>query len=294
MTALRKRRLGRTDLWVSELGFGGAHVAGSPQGEEALVRAFILGVDFVETGRLYRGSEYMIGRALRRLRDGGVGVHVASKTLARSRDGALRDLERSLDHLGREKIDVYQACNVGEGDWEPVMAPGGALDALKEARENGLIRFVGISSHSPQVLRLAIESGEFDTVQLAYSPFSRAAEGAMRLAHRRDIGVIVMKPVGGFGMPGSLKGSPYEERLSPATLIHYALSNARMSVVVPGMRFPSEVEENVALARTYEAMAPGRRARVRRLAEAFMAEAAVAPIMPRPGAAQASEESSAR
>jgi predicted aldo/keto reductase-like oxidoreductase len=294
MTGLRKRRLGRTGLWVSELGFGGAHVAGSPQGDEALVRAFTLGIDFVETGRPYRGSEYMIGRALRRLPDDGAGVHVASKTLARSRDGALRDLERSLDHLGLDKIDIYQACNVYEHAWEPVMAPGGALDALKEAREHGLIRFVGISSHSPQVLRLAVESGEFDTVQLAYSPFTRASEAAMRLARRRDIGIIVMKPVGGFGMLGSLKGSAYEGRLSAGTLIHYALSNAQMSVVVPGMRFPSEVAENVALARTYEAMTPGRRARVRRLAESFMREAAVAPIMPRPGAAQVSEESSAR
>jgi aryl-alcohol dehydrogenase-like predicted oxidoreductase len=63
---LRKRRLGRTDLLVSEVGFGAAHVATVDEGEEALFRAFSLGVNFVETGRLYGESEYLIGRALRR------------------------------------------------------------------------------------------------------------------------------------------------------------------------------------------------------------------------------------
>ncbi len=288
MTDLRRRRLGRTGLSVSELGFGAAHVAGAPEGEQALLRAFALGVDFVETGRLYRGSELLIGRVLRQLPDGGAAVHVASKTLRRSRDGALRDLERSLDHLGLERVAIYQACNVGEEDWEAVMAPGGALDGLKEARDEGRVRFIGISSHSPEVLRLAVESAEFDTVQLAYSPFSRSAEAALRLARRRDIGIIVMKPFGGFGMLGSLKHSPYDERLSAGTLLRYALSNAQISVVIPGMRFPREVEENVALAEAYEAMTPSRRARVRKLAEAFMTEAAVAPATPRRGRAEAS------
>jgi len=281
MSSLRKRRLGRTGLWVSELGLGAAHVAGVAEGEETLLRAFALGIDFVETGRLYKGSEYLIGQALRRLPDRGAGVHVASKTLRRSRNGARRDLERSLDHLGLETIDIYQACNVDDEAWEAVMAPGGALDALREAREEGRVRFIGISSHSARVLRLAIESGAFDTVQLAYSPFSRAAEAAIRLARRRDIGVIVMKPFGGFGMLGSLKHSPYEERLSAGRLLRYALSNAQVSVVIPGVRFPGEVEENVALAQTYETMTASERARVRKLAETFMAEAAVAPTKPR-------------
>lgn len=281
MSSLRKRRLGRTGLSVSELGLGAAHVAGVAEGEETLLRAFALGVDFVETSRIYKGSEFLIGRALRQLPDRGAGVHVASKTLQRSRSGALRDLERSLDHLGLETVDIYQACNVYDESWEAVMAPGGALDALREARENGWVRFIGISSHSARVLRLAVESGEFDTVQLAHSPFSRAAEGAIRLARRTDVGVIVMKPFGGFGMLGSLKHSPYEGRLSATILLRYALSNAQVSVVIPGVRFPAEVEENVALAQSYEPMTSGQRARVRKLAERFMAEAAVVPTKPR-------------
>jgi hypothetical protein len=68
---LRKRRLGRTGLMVSEIGFGAAHVTGSAEAEEALLRTFSLGIDFVETGRAYGESEYLIGRALSHLGDDG-------------------------------------------------------------------------------------------------------------------------------------------------------------------------------------------------------------------------------
>ena len=285
MRELRVRRLGRTGLLVRELGFGSADVAGSAEGDGALLRAFALGVDFVETGRFYRGSEYMIGGALSRLPDRGASVRVASKTLGRSRDAALRDLERSLEHLGLSAVDVYQLGDVPPRDWEQVMGPGGALEGLREAQERGLVRYVGISSHSHQVLRRAIESGEFDTVQLKYSVFNLRNEGLIRLAHRKDIGFIVMKPLGGFGMAGALKTSCYCDRLNAKTLLRYVLSNRHLSVVIPGMRFPWEVEENVALALTYEPMTPSEKARLRDDAEAYLAESAApaAPASGRPG-----------
>jgi len=286
MAELRMRRLGRTGLLVRELGFGAANVAAAPEGEEALLRAFALGINFVETGRVYRGSEYMIGGALSQLPDRGPSVHVASKTLGRSRDAALRDLERSLEHLGLPKVDIYQLGDVRRHDWEQVMAPGGALEGLREAQERGLVRYVGISSHSHQVLRQAIESGQFDTVQLKYSVFNLRNEELIRLAHRKDIGVIVMKPLGGFGMAGALKTSPYCDRLNAKTLLRYVLSSRHLSVAIPGMRFPSEVEENVALALTYKPMTPSERAGLREDAEAYLAESAAptAPAGDRPGA----------
>jgi aryl-alcohol dehydrogenase-like predicted oxidoreductase len=280
---LRSRRLGRTGLVVTELGFGGASVAGSPEGEEALTRAFELGINFVETGRMYRGSEYMIGRALSRLSDGGASVHVASKTFGRTRDAALRDLERTLANLGLPKVDVYQLCDVRRDQREQIMGPGGALEGLREAQERGLVRYAGISSHSHQVLRWALESGEFDTVQLKCSAFNLRHEDLIRLAHEKDIGVIVMKPLGGFGMPGELKASSHSERLNTKSLLRYALSNPDVSVVIPGMRFAWEVEENFALAAGYEAMTPAETADVRRDAEAYLAESAASqPASPRP------------
>jgi predicted aldo/keto reductase-like oxidoreductase len=271
---LRMRRLGRTGLLVGELGFGGANVAAASSGEEALLRAFVLGLNFVETGRIYRGSEYMIGRVLSRLPDRGASVHVASKTMGRSRDAALRDLERSLDHLGLPNVDIYQLADVRRENWEQVMAPGGALEGLREAQEQGLVRHVGISSHSHEVLRRAIESGEFDTVQLKYSVFNLRNEPLVRLAHRKEIGVIVMKPLGGFGMVGELKASPHWERLNAQTLVRYVLANRHLSVVIPGMRFAREVEENVAVAASGKAMTASEKAHLRREAEAYLAESA--------------------
>jgi predicted aldo/keto reductase-like oxidoreductase len=274
MPKLRLRRLGRTGLFVTELGFGGANVPLGSGGEEALVRAFALGVNFVETGRMYRGSEYMIGGALRQLPDQGASVHVASKTLGRSRDAALRDLERSLAHLGLPRVDVYQLADVRRHEWEQAMGAGGALGGLREAQEQGLIRHVGISSHSHQTLQRGIESGEFDTVQLRYNVFNLRNEELIRLAHRKGIGVIVMKPLGGFGMAGALKVFHYWDRLNAKTLLSYILSNRYVSVVIPGMRLPREVEENVDVALTYKPMTASERARLREEAEAYLAESA--------------------
>lgn len=273
MTRLRTRRLGSTGLLVTELGFGAASVADVPEGEETLLRAFSLGINFVETGRCYKGSEHLIGTVLRRLGQNG-SIHVASKTLKRSRDGALADLERSLSHLGLPKVDIYQLNSVDEEAWERVMAKGGALDGLKEARDGGLVDYIGISSHRVEVLRRAVESQEFDTIQIKYSPFETAGEALVRLAQERDIGVIAMKPLGGFGMLGWLESSPHARFLNARTLLRYALSNRYLSVVIPGMRFPWEAEENVAVGTSYNRMTPAQRERLRERAQAFLAEAA--------------------
>jgi len=274
ITQLRTRRLGRTGLLVTELGFGAASVADVPEGEETLFRAFSLGINFVETGRCYKGSEHLIGRVLQRLGQNGGGVHVTSKTLRRSRDGALAELERSLSHLGLPKVDIYQLNSVEEKAWGQVMAKGGALEGLKEARERGLVDYIGISSHTVEVLRRAVESQEFDTIQTKYSPFETAGETLVRLAQERDIGVIVMKPLGGFGMLGWLKSSRHARFLNARTLLRYALSNQYLSVVIPGMRFPWEVEENVAVATSYQRLKPAQRERLCKRAQAFLTEAA--------------------
>ena len=241
---LRKRRLGRTGLFVSEVGVGGANLTADDAGEEALLTAFSLGVSFVETGRLYRGSEYLIGGALAQAPTKSE-VHVASKTLARSRDGALSDLERSLQHLRLQAIDIYQLNSVGREDWPQVTSEDGALQGLQEARRQGMVRFIGISSHSLRVLRLAIESDEFDTVQVKWGAFHPESAALIDLACSRDIGVIGMKPFGGLGMFGSLKGSEFEKTLTAKELLRYALANPHLSVCIPGVRRPAEVRENV-------------------------------------------------
>jgi predicted aldo/keto reductase-like oxidoreductase len=151
------------------------------------------------------------------------------------------------------------------------MARGGALAGLQEAREQGIVRFIGITSHSAEILRRAVMSGQFNTIEAAYSPFDRRGEAVIRLAHRKDIGVIGMKPFGGFGMLGSLKGTPQGRTLDAGALLRYALSNRSLSVTIPGMRFVREVEQNVAFAAAYEPMTSGQKASLRKHAQRFPA-----------------------
>jgi len=266
---LKKRRLGRTGLLVTEVGVGGANLTADGAGEETLLAAFALGVNFVETGRAYKGSEYLIGGALAQSPNRS-DVHVASKTLARSRDGALNDLERSLQHLRLQTIDVYQLNSVGREDVPEVLAEGGALRGLHEAREQGLLRFIGISSHSLGVLRWAIESGEFDSIQVKWGAFHSNSADVMRLARERDVGVIGMKPFGGFGMFGSLKGSEFQKALSASALLRYALANRDLSVCIPGVRQPREVRENVRIATSSAALSVASEAHIAERAAEFL------------------------
>jgi aryl-alcohol dehydrogenase-like predicted oxidoreductase len=267
--ALKKRRLGRTEILVTEVGVGGANLSADDAGEETLLTAFALGINFVETGRAYKGSEYLIGGALTQSPNKDK-VHIASKTLARSRDGALSDLERSLQHLRLQTIDVYQLNSVGREDWPQVMSDGGALQGLQEARDWGLLRFIGISSHSQSVLRWAVESGEFDTIQVKWGAFHSNSAALIRLARERDVGVIGMKPFGGFGMFGSLKGSEFEKVLTATTLLQYALANDGLSVCIPGVRHPQEVRENVRVASSAAALSDASKAQIVEYTKAFV------------------------
>lgn len=256
---------------VSELGFGAMNIPDVAEGEETLHRALALGINFVDTARAYSGSEYLVGNVIeKRKRNRFI---IATKTTSRIRDGALNDIEKSLRNLRVNSIDLYQLHDVGAADWDWVMGKDGALSGLREAREQGLIHYIGLTSHTIDVLDRAVDSGEFETIQLRYNPFEREVRRVISSAKERDIGVIVMKPFGGLGMPATLRG--YETPLSPKMLLQYALSNPCISVAIPGVRFPWEVEENVALARSYEPMTDDEISRCDEEADALLAKMAM-------------------
>jgi aryl-alcohol dehydrogenase-like predicted oxidoreductase len=255
---LRRRRLGATDLMVAELGLGAMDTPTVAEGEETLHLALDLGIDFIDTARLYQGSEYLIGQVVR-ARGGDRGVSLASKTISRDRDGAQYEVDRSLGVLGVDRIEMYQLHDVSSLQaWDAVMREGGALEGLQIARARGLISHIGMSSHSPKVLEKAITCGEFETVMLEYSAFYREAEPLMALARARDVGIIVMRPLGGSGRTSSIrtqmKAAGQDVYLTPSMLLRYVLSNPDVSVAIPGVRYPDRVRENVALALDYEPM----------------------------------------
>ena len=199
---MQQVRLGRTGLVVSRIGFGGIPIQRLADGEAvAVVRGCLdLGVTFLDTANGYTTSEERIGRAIAGRRDGLV---IATKTGARDRDGARAHLDLSLRRLGVDHIDIYQLHGVSNPEiYRQVTGPGGALEALIEAREQGLIGHIGVSSHSVAMAKQAIASGLFETIQY---PFNFIADEAERellpLIRQHDVGFIAMKPLGGGLIP---------------------------------------------------------------------------------------------
>lgn len=245
---LEKRRLGKTGLEVTVFGFGAIkfpHIS-AEQAAAALERALDLGVNFIDTARGYGDSEVKIGPVLKRRRDQ---VYIATKTGKRTAKEAMGELETSLRNLQTDYLDLYQAhwvCN--QEALDQVLAPGGALEALQRAKEQGKVRHYGITMHRHHAaIRRAIESGLFETIMLAYNPLDEEGVGAelIPLAARRDMGVIIMKPLSG-GILVSPPGAPREDGLDPivAGVLRGIVNNPHVTTVIPGMVSPREVEEN--------------------------------------------------
>ena len=245
---------------VTELGLGAMDTPQAAEGLKTLELALKCGINFIDTAREYQGSEFLVGEALSSV--GAEGVYLASKTLKRTMDGSQYDIDRSRQALGVDKVHLYQLHDVSTFEaWEEAMGEGGALEGLKVARFRGLIEYIGISSHSLDILELAIKSDEFDTVMLEYSAFSPDTEELMRLAFDSNIGVIAMRPLGGSGRMSSMRSQMKrgDSSLTAAMLLRYVLSNPNVSVAIPGSRFPDRVRRNVEVASTYRPLSASAR-----------------------------------
>lgn len=195
---MKKVQLGSTDLQVSEVGFGGIPIIRLPEGEAAAVlqRAYDKGINFYDTANAYRDSEGKMGTALAGVRSK---IILASKTMKRDGAGALEQLENSLRALRTDYIDLYQLHQVAQQkDWDAVTAPGGALEAAQKAKEQGKIRYIGISSHSlPMAIKL-VNSGLFSTIQFPFNFIETAAQQELfPAAVKAGMGIIGMKPFAG-------------------------------------------------------------------------------------------------
>ena len=222
---LLKRRLGRTNLQVTELGFGAMDTPQVPEGKDALLSAINLGVNFIDTARIYDGSEFLIGQILPSFnRDD---LIIASKTINRTRDGAQHDVDRSLSLMNLNRIDLYQLDDVAMEDWDLILQENGALEGLKIAKYRGLINHIGISSHDLSLIDIAIESKLFDTVMIEYSAFYSETYNLTKKAYQNDIGVIAMRPLGGSGRMTSLRTvmerNSLSDNITPVSYTHLTL-----------------------------------------------------------------------
>ncbi|MBU8921358.1 MAG: aldo/keto reductase [Bacteroidales bacterium] len=218
---------------VSVVGFGGIPIQGLSfeEAEKVLLRAFDGGINLFDSARGYTDSEEKIGRALGQHRDK---IYLASKAMSRDGRSMMGELETSLKKLDTEMIDLYQLHAVGsEQQLEKVIGPGGAYPALVKAREEGKVRFIGITGHSKDILLKAVATGLFDTVQFPYNPIETEWEDALiPAAAKAGMGTIGMKPVAG--------GAIHNVSLS----IRFTLTRG-MTVSIPGMDSVKQVDENV-------------------------------------------------
>jgi len=227
--------LGKTGLKISRLGFGGIPIQRVDAATtKELVKAMAeKGINYIDTARGYTVSEGFLGEALEGLRDKFV---LATKSMARSKEAMAKDIEISLGNLRTDYIDLYQVHNPGLKDIDTVIAPGGALEALMEAKEAGKIGHIGLTAHSVEVFEKALELPWVETIMFPYNIVESQGEELIKKCKELNVGFIAMKPLAG--------GAIEDGNLA----IRYICANPDVTVVIPGMYDLKEIDQNLAAA----------------------------------------------
>ncbi|MDO5400724.1 MAG: aldo/keto reductase [Eubacteriales bacterium] len=227
------RTLGKTGLRISRMGFGGIPIQRiDAEGTRALMHALLdAGVNYIDTARGYTVSEEYLGYGLEGIRDKFV---LATKSRSWDRAGMAGDIETSLRNLRTDRIDLYQLHNPTLAQLDQAAAPGGALEALLEARAAGKIGHLGITAHSAQVFEKALTLPWVETVMFPYNIVENQGEDLIRRCSEQNVGFICMKPLAG----GAIENA--------ALALRYICCNDSISVVIPGMADPKELSQNLA------------------------------------------------
>jgi predicted aldo/keto reductase-like oxidoreductase len=270
--AMPMRNLGRTGYRVGIFSLGGQASIEQPHNEAVAVpiveRALDLGVNYIDTAAFYGGSERWsqryIGQVMKRRRNQ---AYLASKTHDRTRDGSMKLLEQSLTLLNTDHLDAWQLHNISDqDDVDRIFAKGGAIEALQQAREQKMVRFLGVTGHhDPDLLIQCLERFPFDQILLAINAADKHhlsfAQKLLPLAVEKQLGIIGMKiPARGrilsnYDPNAHTQGGWEGTATRPGTLamkeaMYYVLSQP-VSTVIIGCDTIAQLEENVQLARDF-------------------------------------------
>jgi predicted aldo/keto reductase-like oxidoreductase len=255
------REYGKTGLTVSALGYGAMRL---PKEEDeavaCMVKGLELGINYIDTAYGYGDgwSERMVGRAARQF--GRDKIYLATKNPLQDEtaDGWWQRMERSLKELDTDYIDFYKIVHsLGWESWEKFSKPGGPIEAMQKAKDQGLFKHVVFSCHDkPENLIRLIDLGFFEGFLVQYNLLDRQYEDAIAYAHEKGLGVEIMGPVGG-GRLGSrserLEG--IVDSSSTAELaLRFVLANPNVSIAFSGMSNLQQVLENCATASRDEAL----------------------------------------
>jgi aryl-alcohol dehydrogenase-like predicted oxidoreductase len=284
---MERRRLGDTDIELSLLGFGGIVLNGLPQAEadRLVAEALARGIDYFDSSPTYGDSEARLGPALAPHRDR---VFLACKTNRRRREEAQRKLEESLRALRTDHFDLYQVHEIDTPEEvETVFAPGGAMEAFAAARERGLTRLIGFSSHSAPVALEMLRRYPFDT---ALFPFTYASwfrgygPQVMAEATARGVARLGMKAFVRSRWPDGVDRDrqewwyrPPEDEEEAALLLRFELSLGITACISPGL--PRLYQMSLDIAERFTPLTGDEMARVEALARR------ADPLFPAPGCA---------
>ena len=246
---MEKRRLGKTEHMSSILIFGSFALFRISQkaADAALEMALENGINHVDVSPLYGDAEKHLGSWFKR---NGKKFFLGCKTHERRKAGAWESLQRSLETLKVDGFDLFQLHGVDNAEvLDTVLGPGGAMEAVLEAKKQGLVRFIGITGHNPPLHNEALRRFDFDTVMF---PLNRVHavhptdwnnfQPLLKTARQKDVGVMAIKSVAKRAWEGSQARShpyntwyePFDEASEIEKSLWFTLSQDITAAVLPG------------------------------------------------------------
>lgn len=280
---LPTRPLGKTGVEVGILGLGGQatleYEGRDEEAERIINRAIDLGINYFDTSAYYGWdkngknlpgvSERYIGRVMKTRRNK---IYLASKTLERSYDGAMRELEQSLKNLQTDHIDLWQVHAVqSKEDMEKWFARDGAVKAFEKAKEEKIIKHIGMTGHKdPFAMKYGIDRYPFDTILMSLNAADRHdlsfIDNLLPIADEKRMGIIGMKIVA--------RGKIFREGgiSNMQQTMGYALT-LPLSTIILGISNLDELEENVQVAKSFKPFSKQEMARLEELTKPYYEEA---------------------
>ena len=241
-----RRLLGKTREKVSIIALGGIVVSGvtDEHARQVVDESVEKGVNYFDVAPTYGDAEVKLGPALAPYRDK---VFLACKTTRRDREGAKEELEKSLQRLQTDHLDLYQLHAIAdvEKDVKGALAKGGAMETFLAARKQGKVRFIGFSAHTPEAALAAMKEFDFDTIMYPINFVSHHHSGfeveVVAEAKKRNMGILAIKTLvkdksASEASRKAFPGCGYEPVADPALAnlaVSWALDQGATTVIPP-------------------------------------------------------------
>ena len=236
-------RLGSTGILVNKTGFGGLPIQriDDETAERLLWMAIDAGINFFDTGKTYSDSEVKLGRVLSKVREK---VYIATKTPAKNAEEFWADLEQSLNRLQTDYIDIYQFHNPS---FCPRPGDGtGLYEAALEAKKQGKIRHIGISSHKIPIAKEIIESGLYEVLQFPFCYLATEQDlEIVEACKKADIGFVAMKGLAGGVLNNAKAAFAYQEQFEHVVPVWGIQRESELQEFISYMKNPPEMDEEV-------------------------------------------------